>query len=80
MATIVLPNMISSADFIQKIEEIKKKSGTDYIDAVIDYCTKNNIEIETAASIIKSNSSIKSKIQIEAEELNSLEKTGRLPI
>jgi hypothetical protein len=75
-----LPNMISTPDFIKKIEEIQAKSGTDYIDAVIDYCTKNGIEVETAAAIIKSNPSIKSKIQIEAENLNVLEKTSRLPI
>lgn len=72
--------MILPADFIKKIEEIASKPGVDYIDAVIDYCTKNGIEIETAAAIIKSNPSIKSKIQVEAEELNVLEKTARLPV
>ena len=78
--TTTLPNMILPADFIKRVEEIAVRSGTDYIDAVVDYCTKNGIEIETAAAIIKSNPSIKSKIQVEAEELNVLEKTTRLPI
>ncbi len=77
----IKPNsMISTPDFIKKIEEIVVRSGTDYVDAVVDYCTKNGIELETAAPIIKANPSIKSKLQVEAENLNIDEKTPRLPI
>ena len=52
----------------------------DYIDACIMFCEKNNMEVEQIASIIKSNQNIKSKIQIEAENLNYLKKTSRLPL
>ena len=44
------------------------------------HCEKNNIEVESIASLIKSNENIKSKIQIEAENLNFLPKTARLDI
>ena len=74
------PNMISPTDFIKSIEKIVADSGTDYIDAVMDYCTKHGIEVETAADIIKSNSSIKMKVRIDAEKMNVVEKTTRLPL
>jgi hypothetical protein len=41
---------------------------------------KNGIEIETAASLIKSSSKIKAKIQNEAEEMNYLPRSAKLPI
>jgi len=56
------------------------QTDTEYIDAVVEWCAKHNIEVETAASIIKSTPTLKSKIQMEAEDLNVLPKTARLPI
>jgi hypothetical protein len=67
-------------EFIKEIDDLVKKSKIDYIDAVIFYCEKNNIEIETAASLIKSSSKIKAKIQNEAEEMNYLPRSAKLPI
>ena len=67
-------------EFIKEIDDLVKKSKIDYIDAVIFYCEKNNIEIETAASLIKSSSKIKAKIQNEAEEMNYLPRSVKLPI
>ena len=67
-------------EFIKEIDELVKKSRIDYIDAVIFYCEKNGIEIETAASLIKSSSKIKAKIQNEAEEMNYLPRSAKLPI
>jgi len=52
----------------------------DYIDAVVFYCEKHNIEIETAASIIKSNPKFRLKLQSSAEDLNFLPKRAKLPI
>jgi len=72
--------MIVSTDFVKKIDEIATSTGAHYIDVIVDYCAKNNIEIETAAAIIKISPLIKSKVQFEAENLNILQKTARLPI
>lgn len=49
-----------------------------HIDAILEYCHKNNMELEVAVSLINRN--LKSKIQYEAEDLNFLEKTERLPV
>jgi len=50
------------------------------MDAVLLYADQNGLEIETVASIIRNSTKIKSKIQVQAEELNFLPKTSRLPI
>ena len=44
------------------------------------YCESNNIEVETAASLIKQSAVLKAKIQLEAENLNLVRRSGRLPI
>lgn len=67
-------------EFSKEIDELVKNSKIDYIDAVIYYCEKHGIEIETAASMIKSSSKIKGLIQHEAEEMNYIAKSAKLPI
>jgi len=63
-------------------KEIEKltRSGSDIIDAVVHVCSKYNIDIETAASLIKKDAALKSKLQIEAENMNILKRSARLPI
>ena len=67
-------------DFMSTIEKIVEENEMTYIEAVIYYCEINGIELETAASLIKSSAKMKAKIQNEAEENNLLPKTSRLPI
>lgn len=74
-------NVKSSAEFIMEIEELVWDKDIDYIEAIILYCEKHNLEVETVATIIKQNQVIKSKVQHEAENLNMVKRTGaRLPI
>jgi uncharacterized protein YeaC (DUF1315 family) len=71
---------MSKSKFIEEIEVICRDKNLEYIDAVIMWCEKNNIEVETAAYWIKKDSVMKSKIQTEAEDLNILKRGARLPI
>lgn len=72
---------IKSANvFINEIEELKKKGYDNYIDTIIDYCAKNNMDVETAASMLKSSTKMKSILQKEAESINMLPKTDSLDI
>ena len=48
------------------------------MDAVLHYCDQNGMEPETAAQLV--NSKLKAQIREEAEELNFLPKTAKLPI
>ena len=69
------------SQFALEIEMVVKEKNIDYLDAVMYYVEKNNIEVETAASLIKSSKILKGKIAAEAEELRLLKtKSARLPI
>jgi uncharacterized protein YeaC (DUF1315 family) len=74
-------NVKSSAEFIMEIESIVKDKNIEYIEAIILYCEKHNLEVETVATVIKQNQVIKSKVQIEAENLKMVKRgSARLPI
>jgi hypothetical protein len=66
--------------FSYEIERIAKDNSISYMDAIIFWCEKNNVEIELAAKLISS--ALKSKIKIEAEALHFLPKsnTSKLPV
>jgi hypothetical protein len=66
--------------FVSEIEELCRDKNIERIDAVVMWCEKNNLEIETAAYWIKRDATMKSKIQAEAEDLNILKRGARLPV
>lgn len=70
----------SIVEFSKEIEKLVVDKKMEYIDAVIYFCEKNGVDIETAASLIKNNSKLKASIQEEAEQLNYLPKTHKLPL
>lgn len=80
MKKIKINSIKNIQDFIKDIDQIVLEHKLDYIDAVVFYCEKTGVEIETAASLIKSSSKIKSKVQYAAEEKNYLPKSAKLPI
>ena len=72
--------MFKNSIFVEEVEKLCKDKNIEYIDAVVFWCEKNNLEIETAAYWIKKYPVMKSKLQVEAENLNILKKGARLPI
>ena len=71
---------MNSKEFSLKIESIVKEKRITYMDAIVDYCESNDIDLSTVKSII--NKSLKEKIKIEAVDLKMLKekKGGVLPI
>ena len=67
-------------DFMIEIEKIVIDKKVNYIDAVIIFCEQQGMEVETAASLIKGSAKMKAKVQNDAEDLNYLPKTRKLPI
>ena len=67
-------------NFVEEIEIICKDKKIQYIDAIVIWCEKNNLELENAAYWIKKDPVLKFKIQAEAENLNFLKKGAKLPI
>ena len=77
---VISTKALTSEKFIKEIESLVTRYNLDYMDAVVHYCEKNNIELEAAEGIIRSNLRIKAKLQDEAEELNFLPKRAKLPV
>ena len=71
---------ISKEKFAEEIEAIVLRTKMNYIDAIVEYCTNNEIEIETVNKLISK--PLKEKIKYDAVELNYLKKTSKakLPI
>jgi hypothetical protein len=70
----------SPTEFFLAVDKLSSDKRINYLDAVILYCEENSIEIETAATLIKGSSKFKARIQDDAEELNFLPKSRKLPI
>ena len=68
----------TSAEFYTKIVKLVEETKLSYMDAVMHYCDLNNMEPETAAQLI--NTKLKAQIREEAEKLNYLSKTAKLPL
>jgi len=75
MASVKMNNSIR---FQANIEELVQRTKMTYIDAVVHYCEENKLEPETAGSMV--GGKLKQNIQEEAEGLNLIQKTSKLPI
>jgi len=75
-----MPTKDEMTTFSLTIESMVKEKEIPYMDAIILYCEQTGLEVELAAKLISG--SLKSKIQLEAEELNFLPKsnTVKLPL
>ena len=70
---------MNAKQFSLKIEEVKKNSGDmTYMDAVLHFCDENKIDPAEVGKLISK--PLKEKITLEAQELNLLAKTGKLPL
>ena len=71
----------SSAEFAQEIETlVQLNKDMNYIDAIIHFCDKNSIDLESVPKLIPK--PLKEKIKYDAQQLNFMKKTSRakLPI
>lgn len=66
---------ISQEKFSIEIEKIVIEDNCNYIEAIVSYCEKNSIEVESVPKLISK--PLKEKVKCEAMELNFLKKTSR---
>ncbi len=67
---------VCPSKFAQEIEKIvQDNEGVNYIDAIIIFCEKNNIELESVPKLLSK--PLKEKIKYQAMELNFLKKTSK---
>ena len=77
--TVVVESLLQTPKkFSLEIENIAKEKRISHMDAVIDYCQKNNVEPDTVGRLITKG--LKENIEANARELNYLEKQAQLPI
>ncbi len=69
-------------EFAMTIEQLVVQDDISYLDAIICVMEKENLDEETVAKLVKKNSVIKVKLELESEELNLIRSdTGNtLPI
>ena len=60
------------------LEELVARRKISYIEAIVEYADSIDVEIESIAKLL--NQSIKDKIELEAQNLNMLKKSARLPL
>ena len=66
---------VSKEKFAEEIESLVLRTKMNYIDAIVEYCEHNNIEVDTVGNMISK--PLKEKIKYDAMELNFLKKTTR---
>jgi|TARA_B100000965_G_scaffold175745_1_gene146534 hypothetical protein len=71
---------MNSKEFSLKIESVVKEKRVSYMDAIIDYCNLNDIDVGTVKAMV--NKSLKEKIKNEAVNLKMLKEKrgGTLPV
>jgi hypothetical protein len=65
--------------FYADIERVVK-SGSNHLDAIVDWCEKNQVEVESVAPLIEKNRAMVSALGIEASDLNFMKKTAHFSI
>lgn len=66
---------MTSVKFSQDVEKIAYENSMNYIDAILFYCEKNEIELDTVPKLISK--PLKEKLKFDAQQLNFMKKTSR---
>lgn len=77
---IEIRSITTLSQFTDDIQQMVKDHGLTYLESIISWCESNNVDIEHVIPLIKKSSVIKAKLEVEAHDLNLLEKTSKLPI
>jgi len=73
-----MPTKDEMLKFAIEIDRIVSETDYNHIEAIVEYCKQTGMEIEVASSLVNSN--LKFKLETDAQDLNLLPKSSRLPI
>lgn len=68
-----------ASEFYDAVDEMMA-GGSNPLDAIVEYCYKNNLEIEAVVPLVNRNANLLSKLREHAESTNSVEKVAHLPV
>jgi len=66
---------LSQSKFSSEIESIVRSDRLTYIEAIVQYCEENNLEIESVPKLLSK--PLKERIRCEAIQLNCLRKSSK---
>jgi len=73
-----MPTKGEIKEFSIMIEELASKLNCNRMDAILHHCKETGLEIEVASTLISA--ALKAKIKEEAQELNLIKKSSKLPL
>ena len=73
-----LMTLNTSKSFSMNIENLVKEKNITHMEAVLDYCKRNDLEPDTVGNLISK--SLKEKIEANARDLNFLPRQAQLPV
>ena len=66
---------LTKSKFAEEIESFAQQYNLSYIDSIVEFCERNNIDIESVSKLISK--PLKERLKCEAMELNFLKRTTR---
>lgn len=60
--------------------ESRVRGGSTYLEAILEFCEENDVEMMAITNLVKKSEVIKSKLEAECMDLNLLEKSAKLPL
>ena len=73
-----MPTKDEIKKFSLMIEQLASNLQCNRMDAILEHCKDTGLEIEVASTLISP--ALKAKIKDEAQELNLIKKTSKLPL
>jgi len=73
-----MPTREEIKNFSMLIEELAVNKRIGLMDSICHHCKESGLEVEVAATLLSS--ALKARIKEEAQELNLLKKSSKLPI
>jgi hypothetical protein len=73
-----MPTKNEISEFSDMIGELSYALGSTHMDAIVHHCETTGMEIDVASTLISP--ALKAKIREEAEDLNLMKKSSKLPL
>jgi len=73
-----MPTKNEISEFSDMISKLSYTLGNTHMDAIVHHCETTGMEIDVASSLISP--ALKAKIREEAEDLNLMKKSSKLPL
>ena len=73
-----MPTKNEISEFSEMISKLSFTLGSTHMDAIVYHCEQTGMEIDVASTLISP--ALKAKIREEAEDLNLMKKSAKLPI